>query len=149
MRPTDASAAIPSAGSQEARPKPGKKSTGRTKEMTRTTLPNIPGTAASVAWTTLRGDCPAPRVERNLRGLERLQQRRNPRDDRSRSGAILPKLWLRNDGGFKVTARQRADRCQSRRGFESGQRQVQHQGGCQQAQRPGCSHSAASAVRQG
>ena len=105
MRPTDASAAIPSAGSQEARPKPGKKSTGRTNEETRTTLPNIPGTAASVAWTTLRGDGPAPRVERSLRGLERLQQRRNPRDDRSRSGEILPKLWLRNDGGFKLRCR--------------------------------------------
>ena len=52
-------------------------------------------------------------------------------------------------GGIKVTARQRADRCQTRRGFEPGQRQVQQQGGCQQAQRPGYTHSAAAAVCQG
>ena len=65
----------------------------------------LPGTAASVVWTTLRGDGLVPRVERSLRGLARLQQRRNPRDDRSRSGEILPKLWLRNDGGFKLRCR--------------------------------------------
>ena len=49
--------------------------------------------------------------------------------------------------GIEVAGRQRGDRCQDRRGFEPGQRQGQHQRGCQQAQGSGLPHSTAPALR--
>ena len=64
MRP-DASAATPSADSQEARQKPVKRNAGRTRERTSSTFPSKRGTVTTVARTTLRGDGPALRVERS------------------------------------------------------------------------------------
>ena len=57
------------------------------------------------ARKTLRDVGPAPRVERNLRSLERLQQRRNPRNDGFQSDRFMPRLWLRNDAVFKLLCR--------------------------------------------
>ena len=94
MRPTDASAATPSADSQAVRQRLGTRNAGSTRERTSSTFPSIRGTATAVARKTLRGDGPAPRVERNLRSLECLQQRRKRRNDPFHSDRILPRLWL-------------------------------------------------------
>ena len=105
MLPADASAATPSADSQMVRQRPGPRNAGRTRERTSSTFPSVRGTATAVARTTLRGDGPAPRAERSLRSRKHLQQRRNPRNDRSHSGRILLRLWLRNDAEFKLPCR--------------------------------------------
>ena len=63
MRPTDASAATPSADSQEVRQRSG---TRNAKGRTSSNFPSKRGTATAVARTTLRGDGATPPVERSL-----------------------------------------------------------------------------------
>ena len=101
---TDASAATPSADFQAVRQRPGTRHVGGTRERTSSTFPSVRGTATAVARTTLRGDGPAPRGERSLWSLERLQQRRNPRNDWFHNGRTLPRPF-RNDAVFKLRRR--------------------------------------------
>ena len=132
MRPTDASAATPSADSQEARQKPGTRNAGRTRERTRRTAP-VPLVERSIFS---RG------ATQETTGLTAAEFCRGCGSKTTPSSSYIA-------DGVEAAGRQRGDLCQDRRGFEPGQGQEQLQRGCQQAKDPKNPHSAASTLRTG